>query len=130
MKAIFLFIIFLTVAGIYAASAQQKTRDVLFPSYASDQAKLKATASPLAAKPVEATLSSSEAIRARIFTNYQKPAGSAAPRPVQKASTANLSSSKPATEANKEIEAQREALKKTITPKPDQGPDNSPKPKN
>ena len=128
MKAIFLLITFLAVAGIYSASAQQKTRDILFPDYASDQAKLKASTSSLALKPVEATLSSSDAIRARIFTNYQKPAGGAAPRSAQKASPANLPSSKAADP--KEADAQREALKKSITPKPDQGPDNSPKPKN
>lgn len=127
MKAIFLLITFLAVAGIYSASAQQKTRDILFPDYANDQAKLKANTS-LALKPIEATLSSSEAIRARIFTNYQKPAGGAAPRSTQKTSPANMPSSKPADP--KEADAQREALKKTITPKPDQGPDNSPKPKN
>jgi hypothetical protein len=128
MKAIFLLITFLAVAGIYSASAQQKTRDILFPDYANDQAKLKASTSSLALKPVEATLSSSDAIRARIFTNYQKPAGGAAPRSAQKASPANLPSSKAADP--KEADAQREALKKSITPKPDQGPDNSPKPKN
>lgn len=128
MKAIFLLITFLAVAGIYSASAQQKTRDILFPDYASDQAKLKATASPQGVKPIEATLSSREAILSRIFTNYQKPAGSTAPRTVQKTSTASLPSSKAADP--KEADALREALKKSITPKPDQGPDNSPKPKN
>ncbi len=129
MKAIFLLITFLAVAGIYSASAQQKTRDVLFPDYASDQAKLKATS--LSVKPAEATLNSSDAIRSRIFTNYQKPAVNTAPRLVQKPQPATLPSTKSAAEAKKEVEAlQQEALKKTITPKPDQGPENSPKPKN
>lgn len=127
MKALFLFILCFAMAGIYSASAQQKTRDILFPNYASDQAKLKA-ASPTV-KPVEANLSSREAVLSRIFTNYQKPTASPAPRSVQKTAATNLSSAKSQADANKEVEADRAAHKK-ITPKPDQGPDNSPKPKN
>lgn len=131
MKAIFLFILFLAVAGVYSASAQQKTRDILFPDYAADQARLKASSSTLTLKPVEATLNSKEAIRARIFSNISNPVGGITARPVSKTPPATLSSSKSSAEAAKEIKAEQEALKaKTIAPKLDQGAENSPKPKN
>ncbi|MBO9150869.1 hypothetical protein ACFOTA_01505 [Chitinophaga sp. GCM10012297] len=130
MKALFLFIFFAAL-GMHSASAQQKTRDILFPNYASDQAKLKENSLPLSVRPVEATLANREAIRAYIFSNTSKAAGGSSARPVSKTAPATLPSAKSAEDAGKEIQAEREALKaKTIVPKIDQGAENSPKPKN
>jgi hypothetical protein len=130
MKALFLFIFFLAAAGLHSADAQQKTRDILFPDYASDIAKLK-TARPDAIRPVEATLATPDAVRGRIFTNYKRPVPGAAPRAAVKTPTATLPSSKSAAEVNKELQAEREAFKaKNVAPKISQGADISPKPKN
>ncbi len=130
MKALFLFIFFLAAAGLHSADAQQKTRDILFPDYASDIAKLK-TAQANAIRPIEATLTTPDAVRGRIFTNYKRPVPGAAPRAAAKTPTATMPSSRSAAEVQKELQAEREALKtKNVAPKISQGAEISPKPKN
>jgi hypothetical protein len=126
MKSITFLIAVFLVMGLSAAHAQSKrTRDLLFPDYSKDVIKLKA-AEP---KPAEATISSPQALRARIFKAGNS-GGAPSATPVVNKETKELSSSKSHADAVKELKQAAAAQAKIVAPKPDQATEPQPKPKN
>lgn len=115
--------------GLSAAHAQQRTRDILFPDYVKDQSRLKSLAKTLEAKPAEAMITSSKALRDRIFRTYGSGTAAAA-APVVNKETRQFSSSKSFADAVKEMKDEQAATQaKAVAPKLEQQ-ETEQKPKN
>jgi hypothetical protein len=130
MKSITFLITVLLVMGL-SAHAQQRTRDILFPNYAKDQARFKGSVQPLANKPSEALIASPKALREMIFKTYGGGSAVPASTPVVTRETRQLGSSKSAADVVKEVKEQQAAQTKIVAPKPEQqGTETEQKPKN
>lgn len=106
--------------GLSAAHAQKRTRDILFPDFAKDQIRLKGQLKPLEVKPPEAMITSSKALRERIFKTSGGGAATA-PVPAPKVETKQLGSSKSHADVVKELKEEQAAAKaKMVAPKLEQ----------
>lgn len=132
MKSITFLIAVFLLLGISATHAQSKrTRDLLFPDYSKDVIRLKGTEQLQAAKPAEAMITSSKALRERIFKAGNGAGAAPASTPAVNGETKPVSSSKSYADAVKELKEQQAATQaKIVAPKLEQATEPQPKPKN